>query len=88
MTNMVNIKTGVAVAVAAAGLFAVSVPAMSAGMADKADVKCAGANGCKGKSECKTAGGSCKGTNSCKGQGWVKVASMEACKTAGGTVVK
>ena len=85
---MMNIKTGVAVAAAAASLFAVSVPAISADMMDKADVKCAGANSCKGKSECKTASSSCKGLNGCKGQGWVKVASMEACKTAGGSVVK
>jgi hypothetical protein len=26
--------------------------------------------------------------NSCKGQGWVKAASMDACKTAGGKMVK
>lgn len=85
---MMNIKTGVAVAVAAAGLFAVNAPAISADMMDKADVKCAGANSCKGTSECKTASSSCKGLNSCKGQGWVKAASMDACKTAGGKMVK
>ncbi len=85
---MTNIKTGVAVAVAAAGLFVLSAPAISADMMDKAEVKCAGANSCEGTSECKTASSSCKGLNSCKGEGWVKAVSMEACKTAGGKVVK
>jgi hypothetical protein len=41
--NMMNIKTGVAVAAAAASLFALSTPAMSADMMDKAEVKCAAA---------------------------------------------
>ena len=83
-----NIKTSVAVAAAAASLFALSAPALSADMMDKAGVKCTGTNSCKGMSECKTASSSCKGLNSCKGQGWVKAASMEACTTAGGKVVK
>lgn len=67
---MISIKTGVAVAAAAASLFVLNAPASAADMKDKAmaDVKCAGANSCKGK-------------------GWVKSASMDACKAAGGKVV-
>ncbi len=86
---MISIKTGVAVAAAAASLFVLNAPASAADMKDKAmaDVKCAGANSCKGTSDCKTATSSCKGQNSCKGKGWVKSASMDACKAAGGKVV-
>ena len=85
---MLNLKSGAAVASAAAALFAVgcSSTPMSP-MADAGQVKCAGVNSCKGTSECKSASNECKGQNSCKGQGWVSKASAGACTSAGGKVV-
>jgi hypothetical protein len=50
-------------------------------------VKCAGVNGCKGLSECKTATSECKGLNGCKGEGWVTKSSAEECTAAGGHVI-
>jgi hypothetical protein len=83
-----HIKSGVAIASAAAALFAmgasVSAPAQAA---EDGTVKCAGINTCKGTSDCQTATSQCKGHNSCKGQGWVKKTAAE-CKAAGGTVLK
>ena len=84
---MITTKSGLALATAAAALFALgTAPAHAAG--DTATVKCSGVNSCKGTSECKTAKNDCKGQNSCKGQGWVKKSSAEECTKAGGTVVK
>ncbi len=74
--------TGLAIAAAAAGIFAMTPIAASAGAAST-DVKCMGVNACKGKSSCKTAGSSCKGLNSCKGQGFVQV-SKSVCDQLGG----
>lgn len=81
-------KTGLALATAAAALFAMGVAPMAQANHHEGMVKCAGVNGCKGTSECKTAKSECKGQNSCKGQGWVHKASAEECTKAGGTVVK
>lgn len=85
---MKNVKTGVAIATAAAALFSTGLLATSSAQAADAGVKCAGTNSCKGTSECKTANSSCKGHNSCKGQGWVTVKSAKECTDAKGTVVK
>lgn len=85
---MKNLKSGLAVATAAAALFAAGVVATPVQAADNAGVKCAGTNSCKGTSECKTASSSCKGQNSCKGHGWVTAKSEKECKDAGGKVVK
>ena len=83
-----QIKSGVAIASAAAALFAMGASVSTqVQAADEATVKCAGINTCKGSSDCQTAKSSCKGQNSCKGQGWVKKTAAE-CKTAGGTVLK
>ena len=84
---MFDVKTGLAIATAAAAMFTLGV-APAAQAADDASVKCSGVNSCKGTAECKTAKNDCKGQNSCKGQGWVKKASAEECTKAGGTVVK
>ncbi len=56
----------------------------------KGDVKCAGANACKGTGACAAADGShaCGGKNECKGKGWIYVASAEECEEKGGTVVE
>ncbi len=85
---MKNVKSGVAIAAAAAALFAMGAAPSVATAADNAGVKCAGVNSCKGTSECKTAKSSCKGQNECKGQGWVTKASSAECKKDGGKVVK
>ncbi len=81
-----NIKSGLALATAAAALFATGLATTTVQAADGA-VKCAGTNSCKGSSECKTAKSECKGHNSCKGQGWVNSKSAAECKKAGGKVV-
>ncbi len=80
------VKTGLALAAAAAALFAAPLAGQAADMKD-ASVKCAGVNSCKGTSECKTAKNDCKGHNSCKGQGWQSKKSAAECTKAGGTVI-
>lgn len=83
-----TIKSGVAIASAAAALFAIGATVTTqAQAAEDGTVKCAGVNTCKGTSDCATAKSECKGHNSCKGQGWVKKTDAE-CKAAGGTVLK
>jgi hypothetical protein len=47
-------------------------------------VKCFGANSCKGQSECASKANSCKGQNSCKGKGWVSTSSNQQCQERGG----
>lgn len=83
-----NVKSAIAIASAAAALFAMSVPLTMAHAADDMSVKCAGLNSCKGTSDCKTAKNECKGLNGCKGMGWNKKASAKECTSAGGTIVK
>jgi hypothetical protein len=89
-TNILNVRinlmntakktTGIALAAAAAAMFAVAP--MSASAAEKAG-KCFNVNSCKGTSACATATSSCAGQNSCAGQGWVKRTKTE-CESAGG----
>ena len=85
--------TGIALATAAAALFATgammstTVQAADMSAADMS-VHCTGVNACKGTSECKTAKNDCKGHNSCKGQGWVTKDSAKDCEAAGGKVAK
>ncbi len=85
---MFNAKklTGLAIATAAAGLFA-AMPAMAAGQGTDDKVKCEGANGCKGQGACKTAKNDCAGKNDCKGKGWVSVSAKD-CKDKGGKEAK
>ncbi len=73
--------SGLALATAAAAMFAVATPMTAS--AGEAKVKCVGVNACKGMSSCKTASSACKGQNSCKGSGFVAM-STEACKAIGG----
>jgi len=72
--------TGAAIAAAAASLFAMgyAAPVLAD---DMGKVHCEGVNGCKGKSDCKSAKNSCQGQNSCKGQGF-KEMSKEECEKA------
>ena len=79
----VNKTTGVALAVAAAGLFAVAPMTVSAGSDGK--VHCYGVNKCKGQNDCKSANNACKGKGSCKGKSFVTM-SKEACDKVGGKV--
>lgn len=79
----VNRKTGAALALAAAGLFATGAPAVATADSGSNTGKCFGVNACKGRSSCKTAETSCKGQNSCKGQGFVSV-SEDTCEQLGG----
>jgi uncharacterized membrane protein len=81
-------RTGIALATAAAALFATGAVLTPVVNATEGEVKCAGVNSCKGHSECNTATSECKGLNSCKGQGWVFKASKQECETAGGKVVE
>ncbi len=77
--------TGVALALAAASLFA-AAPA-SAGSSQDSQVHCYGVNKCKGHNDCKTAHNACKGMGSCKGMGFVSM-SADACDKVGGKVGK
>ena len=73
--------SGAALAVAAAGLFLTA--GVAPAVADDAKIHCTGVNGCKGKSDCKTAKNDCKGQNACKGQGYVSLSEKD-CKAKGG----
>jgi hypothetical protein len=57
-------------------------------LAPTSQIKCLGANACKGQSACKTINNSCKGQNSCKGKGYIITADAKSCKEAGGHVGK
>ncbi len=76
--------SGLALATAAAGLFAVAPIAANAAGEAGTEIHCYGANSCKGQSACKTANNACSGQNACKGQGFVAAASEEECTNAGG----
>lgn len=78
-------KTALALAAAAAALFATGCSTMC-GDSHEALVKCAGSNACKGSSECATPDNSCKARNSCKATGWSYMTKGD-CTTAGGSVV-
>jgi len=83
-----NFKSAIAMASAAAALFALGAPLTAAHAADDMSVKCSGVNSCKGTSDCKTAENACKGQNTCKGHGWNTKKSAKECTAAGGKVVK
>ena len=76
-------RTGFALAAAAAALFAGGLIAPTLASAAE-DVKCLGANACKGQSACSGEHNSCKGQNACKGQGWINTASAQECSSKGG----
>ena len=85
---MSTFKSGLAIASAAAAIFAMGSTVSVAQAADTAPtVHCAGINSCKGTSDCATAKNECKGQIACKGQGWVSKTAAE-CKAAGGMVAK
>ena len=82
----VHKNAGIALAVAAAGLFTVA-PMSAAVAGSDAKVHCYGVNKCKGQNDCKSANNACKGKSSCKGQGFVSI-TKEACDKVGGKVGK
>ena len=82
-----SFKTGLAIASAAAALFASAGFTTVAHAADDGMVKCSGINSCKGTSDCKTAHNSCKGMNECKGHGF-KAMSEKQCAAAGGSLTE
>lgn len=51
-------------------------------------LKCLGANACKGQSACKTATSDCMGKNSCKGKGYIVTSDAKSCEAKGGHVGK
>ncbi len=85
---MIPKTSGIALATAAAAIFAMGAISTAPAYAAEEGVHCVGANACKGKSECKSAKNDCKGMNACKGQGWVSKANEKECKAAGGAVGK
>ncbi len=69
---------GIALATAAAGMFAMTAADPAA--AQGANVKCEGVNGCKGQGGCKSAGNECKGKNGCKGKGFTEMSKADCDK--------
>ena len=53
-----------------------------------AQIKCLGANACRGQSACKTARNDCKGKNSCAGKGYIITTDSKSCEAKGGHVGK
>ena len=77
----INKLTGIALATAAAGMFATTqVYAASHAGAQAAKVKCEGVNACKGKGDCKGSKNACKGQGSCKGQGFTEMSQADCDK--------
>ncbi len=70
--------TGIALATAAAGMFAMT--AAGPVSAQEAKVKCEGVNACKGQGGCKSAKNECKGKNSCKGHGFTEMSQADCDK--------
>ena len=73
-----NKLTGIALATAAAGMFAVTAAGPVSAQAAK--VKCEGVNGCKGQGDCKGAKNACKGQASCKGEGFKEMSQADCDK--------
>ena len=70
--------TGIALATAAAGMFAMTAAGPVSAQAGK--VKCEGVNGCKGQGDCKGSKNACKGQASCKGQGFKEMSQADCDK--------
>ena len=75
-----NVKklTGIALATAAAGMFAFTAAGPASAQAAK--VKCEGVNSCKGLGDCKGAKNSCKGLAECKGLGFKEMSQADCDK--------
>ncbi len=78
-----EIKSGPAIAAAAAALLIAGTAVAPVSQAANYTVKCFGLNACKGNGACKSLGNACKGNNACKGQGF-KMLSKSTCEAKGG----
>ena len=67
-----SVKSGSAIAAAAASLMLANAVVSTTVLADEAMGHCVGANACKGQGACKGASNACKGRNACKGQGFTE----------------
>lgn len=76
-------KSGLAIAAAAAAIFAVAPMAACAAEQGAKTGHCMGANACKGQSACKTAANGCAAQNSCKGKGYIEATKDECAKKGG-----
>jgi uncharacterized membrane protein len=83
MRNPATVR-GLALAAAAASLFALAPLAVRADVSADQIGNCYGVNACKGKSSCKTAENACVGRNACKGKGFVDSVSRGTCDQLGG----
>ena len=70
--------SGIALAITAAGMFAMTAAGPAAAQAAK--VKCEGVNGCKGLGDCKGAKNACKGQATCKGLGFKEMSQPDCDK--------
>jgi len=77
--------SGIALATAAAGLFAAASMTPAVAAKHEGMVHCLGVNACKGKSDCATASSACKGQNACKGKGFLAMSAKD-CTAKGGKV--
>lgn len=84
LKNKNHTLLGLALATAAASLFALAPIVAHADTGATATGYCYGVNACKGKSSCKTAESACQGKNACKGKGFVDSVSAETCAQLGG----
>lgn len=81
--SLISKTTGVALALAAAGLMGCAGNGQSS--ASTENVHCYGVNKCKGHNDCKTASNACKGHAACKGHGFISMPKA-ACDHVGGKV--
>ncbi|MFZ2063453.1 MAG: hypothetical protein WAU82_20760 [Candidatus Binatus sp.] len=86
-TTIAGAMLATAVALAFTGS-AVSAADSSSASPNAPQLKCLGANACKGQSACKTATNDCQGKNSCKGKGYVITTDAKTCEDKGGHVGK
>ena len=80
----IDVKSGAAIAAAAAALLIAGAALSAPAMADDAKGHCMGANACKGQGACKSASNACKGQNACKGKGFMEMTKDECAKVEGG----
>ena len=78
------LATAVALAFSSSALYAADASPST----QPPQLKCLGANACKGQSACKTASNDCMGKNSCAGKGYVVTADEKTCVAKGGHVGK
>jgi hypothetical protein len=79
------LATAVALAFTGSAVNAADTPSPST---QAAQLKCLGANACKGQSACKTATNDCQGKNSCAGKGYIITTDAKSCAAKGGHVGK